>query len=96
MTWNVFPSKYSTSHPIFNERHVFYNVLPDVDPLKIEIQGSDGESLGHCEIDVDLVRQNVYMLRQPSNPRALRSTRLSHSPVLSHGLETPLDRTASC
>ena len=86
----------STSHPIFNERHVFYNVLPDVDPLKIEIQGSDGESLGHCEIDVDLVRQNVYMRDEVKLEGVAKGevlVILQYSPMAS---ETPLDRTASC
>ena len=52
--------KLKTSQPKFNERFVFYNVLPDVDPLRIEIRGFE-VSLGFVEIDVSLVRQNVIM-----------------------------------
>jgi len=52
--------KLKTSQPKFNERFVFYNVIPDVDPLRIEIRGFE-VSLGFVEIDVSLVRQNVIM-----------------------------------
>ena len=52
--------KLKTSQPKFNERFVFYNVLPDVDPLRIEIRGFE-VSLGFVEIDVALIRQNVMM-----------------------------------
>ena len=52
--------KLKTSQPKFNERFVFYNVLPDVDPLRIEIRGFE-VSLGFVEIDVALVRENVMM-----------------------------------
>jgi hypothetical protein len=52
--------KLRTSQPKFNERFVFYNVVPEIDPLRIEVRGFE-ESLGFVEIDVSLVRQNVIM-----------------------------------
>lgn len=50
-----------TSHPKWNERFVFYNVLPDVDTLKLNVSGLEGFPLGSLDIDVDTVRQNVMI-----------------------------------
>jgi hypothetical protein len=50
-----------TSHPKWNERFVFYNVLPDVDTLKLNVSGLEGFPLGSLDIDVDMVRQNVMI-----------------------------------
>lgn len=82
----------NTSHPVFNERYVFYNVLPDVDPLKIEIQGLDNVFLGSCEINVDLVRQNVYMrdeVKLEGVSKGELLVVLQYSPMAT---DTPLER----
>lgn len=50
-----------TSHPKWNERFVFYNVLPDVDTLKLNVSGLQGFPLGSLDIDVNMVRQNVMI-----------------------------------
>lgn len=52
-----------TSHPKWNERFVFYNVLPEVDTLKLNVSGLEGFPLGSLEVDINMVRQNV-MIRE--------------------------------
>ena len=46
-----------SSHPKWNERYVFYNVVAEIDPLEIEITGFE-KSLGRVVIDTTLVRLN--------------------------------------
>ena len=50
-----------TSHPKWNERFVFYNVLPEVDTLKLNVSGVEDFPLGSLEVDVNMVRQNVMI-----------------------------------
>lgn len=52
--------KIKTSHPKWNERFVFYNVVSDIDTLEIELRGYE-KFLGSVEVDVNIVRQNVKM-----------------------------------
>ena len=54
--------KIRTSHPKWdNERFVFYNVLADLDTIRIEVTGLNDVKLGYCEIDAKLVRSNVMI-----------------------------------
>jgi hypothetical protein len=54
--------KIRTSHPKWdNERFVFYNVLADLDTIRIEVTGLNDVKLGYCEIDAALVRSNVMI-----------------------------------
>ena len=49
-----------SSHPKWNERYVFYNVVAEIDPLEIEITGFE-KSLGRVVIDTTLVRLNGFI-----------------------------------
>jgi len=52
--------KMKTSHPKWNKRFVFYNVVSEIDTLEIEIR-DEATFLGSMRLDVDVVRQNVKM-----------------------------------
>ena len=54
--------KMRTSHPRWdNARFIFYNVLADIDVIRIDVTGLNGVNLGYCEIPAGLVRSNVMV-----------------------------------